>query len=698
MSVTRTAEAQRISTVYAADLIYEEAELRDLWMGEEDSGIQLFRGEVVENDSPGAGRSDEEGIDPFIAVDGEKVLHKVLRLKEARTEEVLLAFVARECEDHDATLCLTVNGSEILREPSPIAAPEARQYWKLTVRGWSWSRWYYVEIPADCLRAGDNEITVRAVDGRSGWELMVADYQDFYKGTEDPVVLPHASQVSQDGGNTWTGERGEYVLRLALRRFRQRGELTSPVLDAADEQGIKQRLRVKSLQLDWQVDTPAGTEVQFWVRAGECPVFDADGWDDWQPCDSGEVLEEAKGRYLQWKAELATRDPAVTPRLNSARVDACVEGEEEAGHLRVVRMDNARILRPSWPIAYEDYDCSLLRELRERCELDAVVAGAQSEFERIERLMEWAYYIPLGDCRHFPWDVLDWIVLERDENGAIRLNQYEQRRRDKMCLYPNVVLAAALTSMGIPARHVNFHSEGMTGHEICEAWSNDYRKWVHLDATRDYYWYDPRTRVPLDTLDIRQVLADRLAQVERWDRPYLFRQDLEELTRDLPIAFREGNHAFSVEEGALYLFRSFCHFRIIPRYDTFSRERPLPVSQGTEVWAWDGYLNWADDPVPPLLHFSHHTNRRADFYPTLNQTRYTVERGEASGELRVQLETDMPQFAHFLAEVDGRGWQEVPDTYAWSLHEGLNVLQVRACNRAGVQGVVSSLSVVRAEG
>jgi hypothetical protein len=321
------------------------------------------------------------------------------------------------------------------------------------------------------------------------------------------------------------------------------------------------------------------------------------------------------------------------------------------------------------------------------------MAGAATEFERIERLMAWAYHVPLHQLRHFPWDVLRWVKLERAPDGAIRVNEYTQRRRDAMCLYPNVVLVAACLSVGIPARHVNFHSEGMTGHEIAEAWSNDYRKWVHLDATRDYYWYDPTTRIPLDTLEIHRVLVDRLEQVERWDRPYLFRQDLEALTRDLPIAFREGNHPFSVADGARFLFRSFCHFRTIPRFDVFSRQRPLPVSQGTEVWAWDGYLNWADDRVPPLPHFTRHTNRRADFYPACNQTRWTLERSAGSGELRVILETDTPDFAGYLARIDGGAWGERPDIFPWSLHPGLNLLEVRSRNRAGLEGITSAVAL-----
>jgi hypothetical protein len=341
----------------------------------------------------------------------------------------------------------------------------------------------------------------------------------------------------------------------------------------------------------------------------------------------------------------------------------------------------------------EDYHCEILRELRQRCELDAVVAGAQTEFELIERLHQWAYRMPLGACYHFPWNVLDWIQVERDEGGAMQLNTYEQRRRDKMCLYPNVVLVAACLSYGIVARHLNFHSEGMTGHEIAEVWSNDYGKWVHLDATRDYYWHDPRTLVPLDTQEIHQVLGERLERVERWDRPYLFHQDLEALVRNLPIAFYGGDYEHSVDEGALFLFRSFCHFRVIPRFDVFSRPRPLPVSQGTEVWGWNGYLNWADDKVPPLPHFEQHSNRRADFYPTFNQTHYAAECVADERQLRLSLETQTPNFATFLAQVDGGAWQEAKAQFDWALHDGLNTLCLRTRNSAGVEGVISSLSV-----
>lgn len=686
-------EFRRVRTLSSAEEIYRTADIANLWMGNGDEGIRLFRGSVVENDSPGVGRSDDLDEDPFVEVSGPLALKKVLTLTRVPSVRTQLAFIARERRGHSATLRFNVNGQEVLRPPSPLATPDARQYWELAPDdgAWSWSRWYYVELPAGCLRPGENHIVMDVVEGSVGWSLMVADYRDYKKGTVDPVVLSASSFVRRVP--EWESERGEYVIRLIVDGYRDSGHVVSTVMDAAREgDGVKRCHTVRRLRLVWDAGVPAGTAVHCDVRTGTGPVVNAAQWSHWQSCEFGSPVGDVTGRYLQWRMRLETADPSYTPVLKAMTVlaEARAEGEPLP---RVVMAENPTIHRSSYWIADEDYRHKTLLELRERSELDAVVAGAQTEFEAIERLMAWAYAVPLGPCRHYPWDVLDWLMLDRDPSGAIVKNRYRERRRDKMCLYPNVVLVAACLSFGFPARHVNFHSEGMTGHEIAEVWSNDYCKWVHLDATRDYYWYDPKTRVPLNTLEVHRVLADRVQEVESWDRPYLFRQDLESLVRDLPIAIRDGRHEFSTTEGAHFLFRSFCHFRMIPRNNMFSQPRPLPVSQGTEVWAWDGYLNWADEKVPPLSHFTNHTNRSADFYPSMNQTRYTAEATHDPADLTVRLETQTPCFAGYLSRMDRGPWNACPEEFHWKLHKGLNTFGVRSVNSAGVMGPISSLTV-----
>ena len=679
--------------VVSAKEVYDTAEIHNLWMDAADPGITLMRGQVIENDGSGAGRSDDEGREPFVEVSGDRVLRKVLVLDRAPEASAKVAFIGMERKGHSATLKLTVNGREILREPSPVASPDAKQYWELAPDegAWSWSRWYYVDVPADHLRAGENEILIGSVDGHIGWRLMVADYRDFEKGAAPGKDLPGGSQVSD--GSDWVKERGEYVVRLSLGGFRGNGGLTTAVLDlAAENSPLKTAAGVSCFKVDSDAEVPDSTRLEFEYRAGETPGVEEDRWSGWSSLRSGEAVEDVRGRYLQLRVTFESVNGSVTPILKKLSLRAVVVSVS-SNAFRVVSCRNEEILRTSVPFEHEDYRCEMLQELRRRFELDAVVAGAQTEFERIERLMEWAYFVPLGDCRHYPWNVLDWLILGRDEAGQIQMNEYGQRRRDKMCLYPNVVLVAALLSYGIPARHLNFHSEGMTGHEIAEVWSNDYRKWVHLDATRDFYYYDLATGVPLDTLEIHNILMGRVDEVEQWDRPYLFRQDLDKLVKDLPIGFREGNHEMSVEEGGLFLFRSFSHFRIIPRNNTFSVPGPLPVSQGTEVWAWDGYLNWADEKTPKLLHFNGHTNRRADFYPTLNQTRFHLETDGDDARLNVHLETETPCFAGFQSRFDLAEWHSTSPEFTWGLSTGLNTLEVRSTNSTGATGIISSISL-----
>ena len=154
---------------------------------------------------------------------------------------------------------------------------------------------------------------------------------------------------------------------------------------------------------------------------------------------------------------------------------------------------------------------------------------------------------------------------------------------------------------------------------------------------------------------------ERLENTETWKRPYLFFQDLEKLVEDLPITYWDGEYEHSNgsgDHGAHFLFRSFCHFRIVPRFNVFSQEFPIPVSQGTEVWSWNGYLNWAEDKVPPLRHFSQHTNRRADFYPTLNQTRYTANYGDCGRQINFSLESSTHDFEAFEIRINRGDWKE----------------------------------------
>ncbi len=701
-------ELARTTVQQTAREIYDSgATMRGLWMWDSDDAIRLFWGDVLQNDSPVCGSDSSSPGGPFEILGEGIVLRKQLTVEDPRADEVYVTFIAKELRGHDAALRIVVTGNETLRPPSTIATPDAKQYWELAWSAkipWNASRWYYVSIPVEHLQVGDNVIEFSTVDGAAAWQIMVGDYANFNKAARAGETPAHASAKSTDGGKTWDSQHmgeqnafaGEYVIRLAMRRYRESGWIVSEVLDAAGQQDepIKIPLQVSSVYFRFKADMPDDTAIAISLRWGDTPYYEADSWTSWQWADVFSGRIPARGRYLQWKAELSTTNPLVSLALKSVRIVTNHEQARKQDKLRIVEMNNPSIIRSSYDFPFERYDHPKLQQLRQVCDLDKVVAGAKDDWEMIRRLMRWAYLLPLPNCKICPWEVLDWIEIKRDENGEIILNKYETRRRDRMCLYSNVVLTEMLLAVGIPARHTNINSEGMSGHEVCEAWSNVHHKWLQVDATRDFYWVDKTTREPLSTLDVHNELIQHLDKVETWQDPFRLRINSQVYEGMQVEAYGGEEWPYKLNVG--WSYKTHAHFRIIPRNDYCEHPYPLPISQGSEVWCWDGYLNWADDMVPPLMHFSHHTNRPGDFYWTNNQAHMTLLRtGER--QLTVLLEHDMPNFARYEASTDGGEWAPVESGFTLELEPGTTELAVRAVNTMGLPGPVSRAVVELAQ-
>ncbi|MBU4200258.1 MAG: hypothetical protein KKE37_09750 [Verrucomicrobia bacterium] len=672
------------------------ATMRGVWMGDKDGAIRLFWGDVVQNDSAVYGGAAFEPLAQDI------VLRKRLVLPDPQTKDVYLAFVAKEQRGHKATLRIAVNGRETRRPPSPIATPNARQYWLRAEEGkWCWSRWYYVAIPGDHLRTGENIIEISSVDGIPGWQIMVGDYTHFEKGAQMGEKPAPASEKSADGGKTWDSRRlgapdgfaGEYAVRLAMRRYRENGWIMSEVLDAAGQQEatIKSPLRVSSVELTLDAELPAGTDILMSLRWGNKPYYESESWTSWKRVDASGRSIPAQGRYLQWKAEFTAKNRLVSPALRSVQLVSIHEPVPAQTRLRVIEMDNPRIVRSSYEFPFERYDHPRLRELRKACDLDKVVAGTKDDWEMIQRLMRWAYIVPLPRWQKIgSWDALAWMELARDEKGEIIVNQYKKRQRPEMCLYSNVELTQMLTAMGIPARHININSEGSSGHEVCEAWSNVHRKWILLDATRDFYWMDNTTSQPLSVLDVHNELIRRLDRIETWEDPFYYR-DLGGVLEGRRIKAHDGGEWQNPLDSE-WIYLTTAHFRIVPRNDYCSRPYPLPVAHGWEIWGWDGYLNWADDMVPPMMHFSQHSNRPADFYWTNNQVHLTLAQ-EGPKALQVHLEHDMPNFTRYEASFNDQGWSPVKSGFSLDLVPGPTKLAVRAVNTMELPGPASWIRI-----
>ena len=254
--------------------------------------------------------------------------------------------------------------------------------------------------------------------------------------------------------------------------------------------------------------------------------------------------------------------------------------------------------------------------------------------------------------------------------------------------------------MGYQARHININSEGMSGHEVTEVWSNEFNKWIYLDPTIDTYYFNTETGIPLNLLETHNLLVEQMPRVETWKRP--FSPDIgKEVVSRIKVGMRQGNNPFSIkysegDNGGRWALETMGHFRIIPRNDFLSNPLPVPVHTGATCWGWDGFLNWYDDTFPKLDEYQRYTNRATDFYQPLNQAKVFLNETDKPGVLRVELDEFTPGgFETFLVGINDGSWiTQKESSWRWVLRSGLNNIKVRTRNIRGVLGPVSDIQVV----
>ncbi len=699
--------------VFDAAGIEDNAQLIKLKFDKTKRIIRLQDTELIEDDAPASGHP--EGYTgyykgPVEWVEDLKkgvIIKKVLEIEDPSAFSARIVFEGLEMQGNKASLHLSLNGEKFVRPSTQFAFPHARQYIDLL-----WVHWYYIDIPVEKLRKGKNEVLMWTETDSTSWRVLIALDKEFKRGSLTRTS-PNRSMKSSDGGRTWSDTRlgsldlidGEYSVRLSIDRFLPSGEYVSPIIDLVDgDAPLKRSSRNLEATLWPDFDAPVQTSVKALVRFGSSPIIGDQTWTAWQPIERGREYTLADKRYLQWKAELATNDALATPLIRGLRIQAEWEDLSPNTHagLQVHVINNGKIIPPSYPFSYENLNHLELKKYREDHKLDEVVKGAATEFEVMMRLLNWAYRVPLTfNSYSWNWNDVTVTPVIAEGTGMPQLNGpfFKERRMSGMCLYPTQSLIGALLSMGYQARHININSEGMSGHEVTEVWSNQLNKWIYLDPTIDSYYFDPETGIPFNLLEIHNLLAAAMPRVETWKRPFVSDFGKEVLSR-VKVGLRQGNNPFSIitskeDNGGSWAIESMGHFRIIPRNDFLSNPLPVPVHTGATGWGWDGFLNWYDDVFPKRDEHQRYTNRAIDFYQPLNQVKIFLQETEKPGVLKVEVDNFTPGgFDTFLVGENGNSWvSQYQSSWNWELKSGLNNIRVRIKNSRGVLGPMSDINV-----
>ncbi|MDP2981792.1 MAG: hypothetical protein Q8O92_00495 [Candidatus Latescibacter sp.] len=700
-----------------AAAIEKDARLVSLKLDREKNAIMLDDTELVEDDGPGSGVP--EGMDerakerPWVeALKKGIVIKKILTLDNPAAFSARLLFEGTEAKGNREPLHISLNGVEFLRPASLFAFPYTLQYTEYT----PYDCWYFIDLPVGALRKGENEVLLWAESDSTSWKVHISAEKEFARGSLTRTHHPNRSLKSSDGGKTWSDSRlgpqgnvdGEYSVRFSLNHHVRSGQYISPVMDIVnDHNPLKRKIRLEKFRFTVGMETPEGTAAAVQVRFGASPRADDPSWTPWSASESsGEFTGLGNRRYFQWKAALSSTNPLKTPKIKNCTLAAAWEdlspNKEVGVSVEVVR--NGHVARSSYPFTYENILHPELEKYRRNAQLDKVVEGASSEFEVMMRLLNWAYRIPVTSNK-YSWNWNDVTLLEKGEKGIPRLQMdYKARRRDAMCLYSNQALIGALLSFGHQARHININGESENGHEVTEVWSNEFNKWIYLDATRDYYYFDRKTGNPLNLLEVHKLLAARTTDPVTWDRPSIMKtktgiaapagETSTVIISPIEVGIREGVNPYRVVTDARHILEITGYFRIIPRNDFLSHPLPVPVHTGASAWGWDGFLNHYDEKYPRRGEYHLETDRALDFYEPLNQAEVYLNETVEHGVLNVEVNTFTPGFDTFQVRLNEGKWVEQKQpVWLLALKAGKNCLEVRVRNLRGVLGPVSKLYV-----
>lgn len=335
--------------------------------------------------------------------------------------------------------------------------------------------------------------------------------------------------------------------------------------------------------------------------------------------------------------------------------------------------DNAKIIKSSFDFGYQVFEEESLQQLREKYDLEKVVGEAEDEFEEIVLLRNWAR----SQFRRndFQSHMANFNALDLLNRGQRNIEN-TPHRADQMrpCHFFPMFYSQVLSSMGHVSRLVRISFDGYySGHGMVEVWSNQFRKWVTMDADLNLHYI--RGGVPLNVLEVHNA------------RHLGGSYDVEIIRGRQDSGDNEWKGVVDVKNMIQY--HSYFHIPDM-RNDWMTNH----YFRGHPKRSDHSALTFVDEGMAGRLNFKMKTDKVDDFYWTLNQTEVLVKPGDDRNRLRLLLKTYTPNYDYFQIQVDDEKKLVSDDSFfIWKLHQGENKLTVSSVNKFGVAGVPSSFVV-----
>ena len=322
---------------------------------------------------------------------------------------------------------------------------------------------------------------------------------------------------------------------------------------------------------------------------------------------------------------------------------------------------------------FQDFNEPLLDELLTREHLRRVADPRATQFKQITQLREWvAAQWKLGTPTPYPpWNaitILDWI---RSGKTGGHCGQYSQ------------VMLQAAAALGFTARYVEVGSQDNPyAHFVTEVWSNDYNKWVVMDAS--YNSHFELNGVPLGALEIHDALIAGQARRVNVNRGRMTRG-------------RSNPMKVPLRTVELYYYVRF-HLKADQLTKTgeppMDRLNDMIEFEDPRTTPWEAATVPSDFPKERLTR--QRTGDRRVLTPLLNQIR--IDATMDGTQVAIAAREAVLQFRDFEYRIVGHGrtgaWQQqTGSTIRLPWPVGRETVEVRGVNIRGVGGPVVTVAL-----
>ncbi len=345
--------------------------------------------------------------------------------------------------------------------------------------------------------------------------------------------------------------------------------------------------------------------------------------------------------------------------------------------LHVAHIHNEHIVESAYPFSYQPFDEPRLHALRMQYALDQITQATASEFGGMVRLREWTRsQFRRSDYQPVMANFDALAVLER-HRWQTTGTQRPQHFYDPCHFFP-LLYAQVLLSVGHQARLVSI------GHGMTEVWSNQYRKWVLMDAELNLHY--EKHGIPLNMLE--------LLEENYTERPSHVRIQRGHQTSDPNTTLVHLGVEQLSAESMIQAHRT--HLALVDLRNDWMTNHYFA---GHPARSEFNSLVYADPRLHKPVAFAQRlrpiTHRKADVYWTLNQTEILAHKESTADTIPLAFRTVTPNFDYFEITLDTQyKVHSLLPVYTWQLHEGENVFAIRAVNKFGVKGIASFVHVL----